>query len=137
MKKVYVAIGNKTMNPIILGAFRSKEDAENFANDFDKAHCDVSEDDLYYSDEDFDNAMDWCQDAWHPERWDDTHNIPRIAPDDFELSKLISDVKNNDIMLQSWEPTTIRELNIIDVYEGPEKVEEIYRENCIKIDDLF
>jgi hypothetical protein len=137
MKKVYAAIGTKSMNPIILGVFRSKEDAENFANDFDKTHCDISEDDLFYSDEDYDSAIDWCQESWHPERWDYENDLPLMAPEDFELSKLISDVKNNDIMYQVWEPTFITELNVIDVYEGPEKVEEIYRQNRIKIDDLL
>ena len=56
--KVYAAIGTKGFEDIILGMFRSESDAEDFANDFDKTHCDVSEDDLFYSDEDFDEFED-------------------------------------------------------------------------------
>jgi hypothetical protein len=137
MKTVYAAIGTRSMSTIILGVFANKEDAENFANDFDKTHCDVSEDDLYYSDEDFDTAMDWCQDTWHRERWDDSKDIPRMVPDDFELDKIIADIKTIDTIYQNWEPTVIQPFKVIDVYEGPEKVEEIYRENRVKIEDIF
>jgi hypothetical protein len=137
MKKVYVAIGTRDTTTMILGVFSNKEDAENFANDFDKKHCDISEDDLYYSDEDFDTVMDWCQDTWHRERWDDNKDIPRMVPDEFDLDKVIADMKIIDIVYQNWEPTVVQPFNVIDVYEGPEKVEELYRQNRVKIEDLF
>ena len=138
MKTTYLVIGFKSMGEsLILGAFGNKEDAENFANDFDKKHCDANEDDLYYSDEDYDDALDWCQDTWYPERWDENRGIPKIVPDDFELDKLIHDIKLNEILYENWEPSVVYPIKVIDAYEGLEKMEEIYLENRVKIDDLF
>lgn len=135
--KLYAVVGTKGFQDIILGMFRNEEDAENFANDFDKTHCDLSEDNLYYSDDDFDNAMDWCQDVKHPERWDSEKDLPLMAPEDFELQKLISDIKVNDILYSNWEATRTIPINVIDAYQGPETVEEIYKYYSINLDSLY
>ena len=134
--KVYAAIGTKGFEDIVLGVFRSETDAEDFVNDFDKTHHDVSEDDLFYSDEDFDTAIDWCQDTRHPERWDDEKNLPLIAPEDYDIQKLISDIKINDILYECWDTSRVLPINIIDAYEGPQTVEEIYKKNSLKFDDF-
>ena len=135
--KVYAAIGTKGFESFILSIFRDKEDAENFANDFDKTHYDINEDSFYYSDEDFDKALDWCQDYKYPDRWDDENDLPLLVPEEFELSKIISDIKNNDIIHEIWEPTVVIELNVLDVYEGPEKNEETYKKNRVILDSFI
>ncbi len=135
--KVYAAIGTKGFEDIILGIFRSDSDAEDFANDFDKTHCDLSEDDLYYSDEDFDAAIDWCQDIKHPERWDYENDLPLMVPEDYDIQKLISDIKINDILYSNWETTKTIPINVVDAYQGPETVEEIYKNYSIKLDSLY
>lgn len=135
--KIYAAIGTKGLEDIILGMFRSESDAEDFANDFDKTHCDVSEDDLFYSDEDFDAAIDWCQEAKHPERWDYENDLPLMVPEDYDIQKLISDIKINDILYECWDTSRVIPINVIDAYEGPHTVEEIYKKNKIKLDDYL